>query len=86
MAPYVCNGCGQRNKCTLEKFIYEAAAAHRAYLQTLTLSRDGISLTAGELARLDGIISPLLKKGQSVHAVLHNHKDEIMLDEKTVRS
>jgi IS30 family transposase len=85
-APYVCNGCGKRHKCTLEKFIYSAAAAHRSYKHTLTVSRDGIALPADELIRLDGIISPLLKKGQSIHAILENHKDEIMLDEKTVRS
>jgi len=83
-APYVCNGCGNRHKCTLEKFVYIATEAHRTYEQTLIISRDGIALPAAELVRLDGIISPLLKQGQSVHAILENHKDEIMLDEKTV--
>jgi IS30 family transposase len=84
--PYVCNGCDARHKCTLEKFIYEAAAAHRSYKQTLTASRNGIALSADELIRLDGIMSPLLKQGQSVYAIAVDHKDEIMLDEKTIRS
>lgn len=82
--PYVCNGCGSRHKCTLEKFVYTAKEAQRAYEQTLAISRDGIALTADELIRLDGIISPLLKQGQSIHVVTENHKDEIMLDEKTI--
>jgi IS30 family transposase len=84
--PYVCNGCGRRHKCTLEKFVYTAIEAHRTYEQNLILSRSGIAVSPEELFRLDGIISPLLKKGQSVHAILEVHKDEIMLDEKTIYS
>jgi IS30 family transposase len=49
------------------------------------LTRGGQS-PVDELIRLDGIISPLLKQGQSVHAILASHKDEIMLDEKTIYS
>jgi IS30 family transposase len=86
LVPYVCNGCDERHKCTLEKFIYDAAGAHRAYRENLTFSRNGISLPVDELVRLDGIISPLLRKGQSIHAIAENHRDEIMLDEKTIRS
>jgi IS30 family transposase len=82
--PYVCNGCGLRHKCTLEKFVYVATEAHRTYEKTLKISRDGIAITPEELIRIDGIVSPLLKQGQSVHVILANHKDEIMLDEKTV--
>ncbi|GHU68479.1 transposase [Clostridia bacterium] len=84
MTPYVCNGCGSRHKCTLEKFIYTAAEAHRTYEETLTISRNGISQTPEEIIRLDKIISPLLKQRQSIHVILKNHKDEIMLDEKTI--
>jgi IS30 family transposase len=84
--PYVCNGCGRRHKCTLEKFIYTAIEAHRAYEQNLMLSRSGLAVSSEEVFRLNSIISPLLKKGQSVHAILATHKDEIMLDEKTIYS
>lgn len=84
--PYCCNACSSRHKCTLEKFIYSAKEAHKAYLATLAMSRTGLATPVDELIRLDGIISPLLKQGQSVHAILASHKDEIMLDEKTVYS
>jgi IS30 family transposase len=84
--PYVCNGCGERHKCTLEKFVYTATEAHRLYEKNLTDSRDGIATDAGEIMRIDGIVSPLILKGQSIHVILENHKDEIMLDEKTVRN
>ena len=84
--PYVCNGCGKRHKCTLEKFIYTATEAHKTYEDVLSISREGIATTVSELERLDAIISPLLKQGQSINAVMANHKDEIMLDEKTIRN
>jgi IS30 family transposase len=84
--PYVCNGCGKRHKCTLEKFLYTAAEAQRAYDELLSTSREGLATTMAEIERLDAIISPLLKKGQSINAIVANHKDEIMLDEKTIRN
>ena len=82
--PYVCNGCTLKNRCTLEKFIYEANPAHRSYRRVLTDSRSGVSLSEEELERINGIVSPLLRKGQSVYAICRNHKDEIMLDEATL--
>jgi IS30 family transposase len=84
--PYVCNGCNLRHKCTLEKFVYVATEAHRTYAKTLTASRDGIAADTEEILRLDEIVSPLILRGQSIHVILENHKDEIMLDEKTVRN
>jgi IS30 family transposase len=84
--PYACNGCGLRHKCTLEKFVYTATEAHRLYEKTLTDSRNGIATDPDEIARIDRVVSPLLMKGQSIHVILENHKDEIMLDEKTVRN
>ena len=84
--PYVCNGCGNRHKCTLEKFTYTATEAQRTYESTLSTSREGFATTAFEIERIDRIISPLLKQGQSINMVMANHKDEIMLDEKTVRN
>jgi IS30 family transposase len=84
--PYVCNGCGSRHKRTLEKFVHTAKDAHKSYGRTLVASREGIATSPDEVIRIDKIVSPLLKQGQSVHAILENHKDEIMLDEKTVCS
>ena len=82
--PYVCNGCLTRYKCTLEKFVYEALPAHKSYRHTLSDSRTGIAISAEELERLDRIVSPLLKQGQSIYAICQNHKDNIMLDEATL--
>lgn len=82
--PYVCNGCLQRQSCKLEKHIYSAKAAHKAYETTLSESRQGIAITPEELKRIDAIISPLVKLGQSIHMICVNNADAIMLDEKTI--
>jgi IS30 family transposase len=37
-----------------------------------------------ELRRINDIVSPLILKGQSIHSIAVGHKDEIMLDEKTL--
>lgn len=47
-------------------------------------SRQGISVSAEELKRIDDIISPLIQQGQSIHHICANNTDEIMLDEKTI--
>jgi IS30 family transposase len=82
--PYVCNGCEKRSRCSLEKFIYQAKNAHQDYRNTLSDSRSGISVTPLELQRLEGIISPLILKGQSPYVICKTNKDAIMLDDKTI--
>lgn len=83
-APYVCNSCRQVRSCTLSKQFYEAKEAHKAYEQTKSDSRQGIDITPEELSRLDRIISPLIKQGQSVHQICINNAAEIMVDERTI--
>ncbi|MCR5008629.1 MAG: IS30 family transposase [Oribacterium sp.] len=83
--PYVCNGCYQRlNSCTLEKRLYYADKAQGDYLNTLSESRSGISLSEEEIRYYDGIISPLIKQGQSPHHICVTNSDEIMISESTV--
>ena len=82
--PYVCNGCIQRQSCKLEKHIYSAKAAQKTYETTRSESRRGIAITPAELKRVDAIVSPLVKLGQSIHMICVNNADDIMLDEKTI--
>jgi IS30 family transposase len=82
--PYVCNACRERRKCTLEKFVYKAPKAHRTYLDVLVNSRNGIAMDKEEIARIDNIVSPLLKQGQSPYHICLTHKDELMIDPKTL--
>lgn len=82
--PYVCNGCEKRSSCTLEKRLYSASHAHKEYRDVLSESRQGLQLSESEFLRLDTIISPLLRKGQSLHHICLNHKDKLMCVERTL--
>lgn len=82
--PYVCNGCSDRHKCTLEKSFYYADSAHKQYESLRSQSRQGINIDENEILRLDGFISPLILKGQSIHHICSNNLDTIMCGERTI--
>lgn len=82
--PYVCNGCVFEKTCKKDHAYYSAYKAQRAYEHELSASRKGVRATVEELDRLDRIISPLVRQGQSLNHILANHKDEIGLSEKTL--
>jgi len=82
-APYVCNGCENRLKCTLEKRFYRAKIAQDEYEKQKSEARSGIAISEEDLIRIDNIISPLINKGQSLHNICLNHSDEIMICERT---
>jgi len=82
--PYVCNGCEERNKCTLEKSIYKAVAAEEDAKLLLRESRSGISLSEDEIKRIDSIVTPLVQQGQSIHHICCSNKDVIMNSERTI--
>ena len=84
--PYVCNGCGERSKCSLEKRLYKASYAQKEYEQVRSESRSGFALSETELKQIDSVISPLLKKGQSLHHIAVHHADELMKSERTLYS
>ena len=82
--PYVCNGCPQRNKCSLEKRLYKASYAQKEYGLVRRESRSGFALSESELRQIDDIVSPLLIKGQSLHHIAVHHADELMKSERTL--
>jgi IS30 family transposase len=82
--PYACNGCSRRIRCNLEKTFYSASYAQKEYELFRHESRSGISITEGELTFMDNFVSPLLRKGQSIHHICTNNSDVIMCSEKTI--
>jgi hypothetical protein len=82
--PYVCNGCENRLKCTLEKSLCKAAAAEGEAKLLLRESRSGISLDEDEIQRIDGIVTLLALQGQSIHHICCTNKDSIMSSERTL--
>jgi len=83
-APYVCNACPTISKCTLLKSFYDAEKAHLKSRQVISESRNGLSVSEAEIARLNRIITPLVKQGHSIHAIYVSNKDQLMCSEKTI--
>jgi IS30 family transposase len=83
-APYVCNNCPKSRSCLFDKYLYNADYAHKEYVQTLHHSRMGIDLTRDELAALDGLISPLILKGQPLIHIMQEHEQEIPCSLRTL--
>lgn len=84
-APYVCNACNKRKQCRRHtKYYYDAGRAQIRYIGTLKDCRKGINISEDELAELDSLISPLLKRGQSINHIYANHKTEIPCSKKTL--
>lgn len=82
--PYVCNGCRERSHCKLRRHLYDAKFAQSEYEAVRSESRQGFATEPAELRRIDNIISPLVKRGQSIHQICTNNADLIMLDERTI--
>lgn len=85
-APYVCNGCAKRGPCRMARMIYSAKYADDSYRETLSYSREGINQTASSIQALDALISPLLRKGQSLAHIYANHEKEIPCCRRTLYS
>ena len=75
--PYVCNACSSYAQCRKIKYIYVANEAQKRYEATRTFSREGINISEEKLQKLDNLISPLIKQGQSIKLIYSNHKEEI---------
>lgn len=82
--PYVCTGCPQRTRCTLEKVLYEAKNAQRLYETILSESRSGTSFAAEEIEQMDALLAPGIKQGHSPYLLYTNHKEEMLFSERTL--
>ena len=83
-APYVCNGCNKFNGCLFLRSLYKAAEAQKEYEATLKESRALTALNKPSTYAIDEIVSPALKKGQSIHHIYEANKDEINVSERTL--
>jgi IS30 family transposase len=83
--PYVCNACEKRRKCTLEKAVYNAAAARNANA-LLRESRSGVNVDPKKPERLSAVVSPLIRQGQSPWRIANTQKDLLMVSDKTFYS
>jgi IS30 family transposase len=82
--PYVCNGCPDEYICVLRKKYYLHNPAHQNYRKILVETREGVNISEDELVQLDEFVSPLIMKGQSIHHIVANNKDEFSVSEKSL--
>lgn len=75
--PYVCNPCNCYPQCRKVKYVYLASKAQEKYESLLVSSRQGFNITEDVLKKIDELISPLIKQGQSIKLIYRNHRDEI---------
>ena len=81
--PYVCNGCGKRVSCLVEKRVYSSKYANDSYRELLVSCREGINQTPESIQRMNDILTPLIKKGQSIAHIYANHAEELGCSRKT---
>lgn len=82
--PYVCPGdCPKRGRCTYPKCSYDAEEAHKGYTDRLRDSRSGIAITPEQLSDMDGVLTPLVRQGQSFEAIWAEHGDEMPVGVRT---
>ena len=82
--PYVCNGCSDEYRCVLRRKYYSHRQAYKNYRETLIESRKGVNISEDELLKLDEFLSPLIKKGQSIHHIMVNNPNEFTISEKSL--
>lgn len=75
--PYVCNACFNYAQCRKIKYVYIANQAQKKYEATLVSTREGINISEDKLKKLDELVSPLIKQGQSIKLIYANHKNDI---------
>jgi len=83
-APYVCNGCDKKQACRREKAYYRCTSAYKAYRQTLVTARQGVNISFEQMAKLDTLVTPLLKRGQSPAHVFATHESEIPISMRSL--
>ena len=83
-APYVCNGCKETARCTLERHYYYAAHAQVEYERTLSESRQVIHVTQEELEEMNHTLSKGSRKNQSINHITSYAGDAFPVVGRTV--
>ena len=82
-APFVCNGCPNKNKCRKNRYFYYAEDANNDYHKILVESRQGIDFENDEFRKMDKIIKEEIDKGHSFYMIVSDHP-EFNITERTL--
>ncbi len=83
-APFVCNGCGQIQSCSLRKQFYRAEKAQKSYEFLLSEARSGFNITEAEIENLNAVMSGPIHQGQSINHVLMSNPDSISFSSRSI--
>lgn len=84
--PYVCNVCGRRRKCKADRVYYTAQQADSVAKRRYSQSRSKPQLQAEEIAALDSLVTPLIKKGQPLTHIYAEHSKDLPVSQRTLYS
>ena len=82
-APFVCNGCSNKNKCKKNRYYYYAKDANDDYRKTLVEAREGIDFESIDFRKMDEIIKDEVDKGHSFYMIVEDHP-EFDITERTL--
>ena len=82
--PYVCNVCGSRRKCKLDRAYYIATQADAIAKRRYSNARCGPHVRGDEMTALDDVVSPLILKGQPLTHIYATHGDELPVSQRTL--
>lgn len=82
---HLCNSCRKKSFCHFERHLYCGKTAQQQYKDTLVNSRNGFDLTAGELEKINSIVSPLVRRGQSVYHIVKTNQEDLPVSESSIR-
>jgi IS30 family transposase len=84
--PYVCNRCTKYSTCSEQRYSYDAKRAGKMASSRASLSRKGLAIDTFEAERINMIVTPLLKLGQSPYHIWKNHREELGISLATLYS
>lgn len=82
--PYVCNVCGNRRKCKMDRAYYIAQQADAVARRRYSEARSKPQIKGTELSSLDALVSPLIKKGQPLTHIYAEHGTELPVSQRTL--
>lgn len=82
--PYVCNTCSERRNCNKDRYLYGARYADDLSKKRHSEKRQGLRITPEQLCDLDALVTPLVKKGQSLSHIHATHVEEIPVSLRTL--
>lgn len=82
--PYCCNGCSKQVNCLMTRKIYSSKHAQDIHDELQRSSREGINQTPERIQAMNDLLTPLIKKGQSLGHIYATHAEELQCSRRTL--